>query len=41
MLKTQIWLYGRRGLVTAVVVAGAAVAGWFGHCFHGAGFFDG
>jgi hypothetical protein len=41
MLKTRIWLNGKRGLLLVVAAATAAVGAHFGHCFHAAGFFDG
>jgi hypothetical protein len=41
MLKAQVRLNSRRGLLVAVVVAAAAAASFFGHSFHPLGFFDG
>ena len=41
MLKTRIWLHGKRGLLMTVAVVAAATSAYFGHCFHPAGFFDG
>jgi hypothetical protein len=41
MLKTQIWLNGKRGLLLIVAAVTAAVGARFGHCFHPGGFFDG
>jgi hypothetical protein len=41
MLKTRIWLNGRRRLLLIVAAVTAAVGARFGHCFHPDGFFDG
>ena len=41
MLKTQIWLNRRRGLLLVVVAVASAVGAQFGVCLHGHGYFDG
>ena len=41
MLKTRIWLNGRRGLLLTLAALVAAVGAHSGHLYHVDGFFDG
>ena len=41
MLKTRIWLNGKRGLLLIVAAVAAVVGARFGVCVKGHGFFDG
>jgi hypothetical protein len=41
MLKTRIWLNGKRGPLMVVAVVVSLIGSYFGHTFHANGFFDG